>query len=73
MIDLDPAYVDVAIRRWEAWSGGVARHVGTGATFAELAAMRGAQSGERTPEPDIDPHARAIRVRRRVPAALAAE
>ncbi|HVI27095.1 DNA methyltransferase [Hansschlegelia sp.] len=73
VIDLDPAYVDVAIRRWEAWSGGVARHVGTGATFAELAAMRGAESGERAPEPDIDPQARAIRVRRRVPAALAAE
>jgi DNA modification methylase len=74
VIDLDPAYVDVAIRRWEAWSGGVARHVETGATFAELAATRGATSGGETPEPEVDPTATAtIRVRRRVPAALVAE
>lgn len=74
VIDLDPAYVDVAIRRWEVWSGGVARHVETGATFAELAAMRSATtSGGETLEPKGDPAPAAIRVRRRVPAALAAE
>ncbi len=40
VIELDPRYVDVAIRRWETWSGTSARHVATGATFAELAATR---------------------------------
>ncbi|WP_261404497.1 DNA modification methylase [Chenggangzhangella methanolivorans] len=72
VIELDPAYVDVAIRRWEAWSGGVARHVETGASFAELAAMRSAKSDE-TPEPEVEPAPAAIRVRRRVPAVQAAE
>nr|WP_319802240.1 DNA modification methylase [Methylobacterium sp. W2] len=39
-IELDPAYVDVAVRRMEAATGAPARHVGTGLTFDEIAAMR---------------------------------
>ena len=37
VIELDPKFVDVAVRRWEAWSGQVARHAETGLTFAEMA------------------------------------
>lgn len=73
VIDLDPAYVDVAIRRWEEWSGGVARHVETGMTFAELAMMRSSEIRDHTLSPDVEPAPAPIRVRRRVPAALVAE
>jgi DNA modification methylase len=40
VIELDPRYVDVAVRRWEIWSGGTAYHVGTGLTFEELRQQR---------------------------------
>jgi DNA modification methylase len=39
-IELDPAYVDVAIRRWEAMTGGSACHAETGQTLAETQATR---------------------------------
>jgi DNA modification methylase len=39
-IELDPKYVDVAVRRWEKWSGKQARHADTGLTFTEEAARR---------------------------------
>lgn len=42
-MDLDPRYVDVAIRRWEKFTGGRARHAETGITFAELALIRRSQ------------------------------
>jgi DNA modification methylase len=51
VIDLDPHYVDVAVKRWEAWSGEQARHAATGLTFAELAAHRAAER-EFPPSPD---------------------
>ena len=35
-IELDPAYVDTIIRRWQRWSGGVARRGADGALFDEL-------------------------------------
>ncbi|MEC9431601.1 MAG: DNA methyltransferase [Pseudomonadota bacterium] len=38
-MELDPAYVDVAVRRWEAFAGNVATLEG-GGTFAEVAAAR---------------------------------
>jgi DNA modification methylase len=41
-IELDPLYVDVAIRRWERLAGIPVRHAGSGLTFAETAAKRGA-------------------------------
>ncbi len=34
-LELDPLYVDTIIRRWQAWTGNVARHAGTGMSFAE--------------------------------------
>lgn len=40
VIEIDPAYVDVAIRRWEQVTGKEARHARTGLTFAETAAAR---------------------------------
>jgi DNA modification methylase len=39
-IELDPHYLDVVIRRWEAYSGGTARHATTGQTFAETTLER---------------------------------
>lgn len=37
-IELDPRYVDVAIRRWQALTGNDARHAVSGRTFNDLAA-----------------------------------
>jgi DNA modification methylase len=42
LLELDPLYVDVAIRRWEKISGKSARHATTGLTFMEMATRRGA-------------------------------
>jgi DNA modification methylase len=39
-IELDPLYVDVAIRRWQTLTGEQAIHVGTGLTLTELARRR---------------------------------
>ncbi|WP_230533366.1 site-specific DNA-methyltransferase [Microvirga roseola] len=39
-MELDPHYVDVGVRRWEQWSGKVARDAETGLTFAEMAEQR---------------------------------
>lgn len=39
-IELDPAYVDVAVERWQAFTGEVAVLEGTGRSFAETAAER---------------------------------
>jgi DNA modification methylase len=36
-LDLDPAYVDTAIRRWQALTGGSARHAVSGVSFDDLA------------------------------------
>ena len=51
-IDLDPHYVDVAVRRWEQWSGEEARHAETGLTFAEMALRRLDEQQEDAPAPD---------------------
>jgi DNA modification methylase len=39
-LELDPLYVDVIVRRWQAYTGDVARCLKTGATFAETEAAR---------------------------------
>jgi DNA modification methylase len=39
-LELDPLYVDAAVRRWEAYTGGEAIHAATGATFAAIATTR---------------------------------
>ena len=45
-IELDPLYVDVAVRRWEKMTGKQAVLEATGQTFAEVAAERGALSSD---------------------------
>jgi predicted RNA methylase len=39
-MEIDPHYVDVAIRRWQEFTGGDAIHAGTGQTFAEVCKIR---------------------------------
>lgn len=39
-IELDPRFVDVAVKRWEEWTGETAIHEETGQTFDELAEHR---------------------------------
>ena len=36
-LELDPAYVDTIIRRWQGLTGGVARHAESGRSFDDLA------------------------------------
>ena len=36
-LELDPAYVDTVIRRWQAQTGGSARHAASGRSFDDLA------------------------------------
>jgi DNA modification methylase len=45
-IELNPAYVDVAVLRWQAFTGDEARLEGDGRTFAEVQAERGAGRAE---------------------------
>ncbi|CAN5306936.1 DNA modification methylase [soil metagenome] len=44
-IEISPHYVDVAIRRWERWTGEEARLQGCGRTFTELQRERLAEAG----------------------------
>ena len=37
-LDLDPVYVDLAIRRWQSWTGRQAVHAQTGERFDDLLA-----------------------------------
>jgi predicted phage terminase large subunit-like protein len=39
-LEIDPLYVDVIVRRWQAYTGDVARHLTTGATFDETETAR---------------------------------
>jgi hypothetical protein len=39
-IEIDPIYVDCAIRRWQAFTGAKARHIETGRDFADLVRER---------------------------------
>ena len=39
-VELSPAYVDVAVLRWQAFTGQEARLEGSGATFAQIRAER---------------------------------
>jgi DNA modification methylase len=53
VIELDPRYVDLAVRRWEQITGIVARHAEFGLSFTEIAAQRAIpepSSGPRCPE-----------------------
>ncbi|HWW46862.1 MAG TPA: DNA methyltransferase [Xanthobacteraceae bacterium] len=48
-LEIDPLYVDLAIRRWQAFTGKDAVLAATGATFDEVAAARPAPAARRTP------------------------
>jgi DNA modification methylase len=39
-LELDPLYVDTAVRRWQALTGGAARHAESGRAFDQMAAER---------------------------------
>ena len=52
LIELDPAYVDVTLRRYEALTGEEAVHMDSGLTFSELAERRA--EDEPSPEPAVD-------------------
>jgi DNA modification methylase len=39
-LEIDPRYVDVAIRRWQAFTGRDAVHIDSGLTFEEMASNR---------------------------------
>lgn len=43
-IEIDPAYVDVALLRWQAFTGENATLEGAGRSFAEVAAERQVES-----------------------------
>lgn len=47
-IELDPGYVEVAIRRWQALTGEEAIHAESGLTFEQLAASRSIEPARRT-------------------------
>jgi tRNA/tmRNA/rRNA uracil-C5-methylase (TrmA/RlmC/RlmD family) len=65
-VELDPHYVDVAIRRWEQWSGETARQAATGLTFAEMAKLRQAAADPQQPDTPLTPEAASpVRVRHR--------
>ena len=49
-LEIDPVYVDVAIRRWQATTGGSAIHVASGQSFDELEA-HAARTMSMQPEP----------------------
>lgn len=48
-LEIDPTYVDTAIRRWERLSGEPARHAATNKTFAEMAELRHRERADRAP------------------------
>ena len=53
LLELDPLYVDVTVRRWQALFKAQARHAETGLTFAEMVEQRaqaGRGPGHRSPE-----------------------
>lgn len=50
-LEISPAYVDVAVRRWEKMTGLEARLADTGQTFSELRALRASESKRREVSP----------------------
>lgn len=42
-IEIDPNYVDIVIRRWQAFTGEDARHAATGKSFTDMSTERSAQ------------------------------
>ena len=50
LIELDPKYVDVIVRRWQDWSGQEAYRESDAAKFNDLAAVAGAEITANTEE-----------------------
>jgi DNA modification methylase len=50
-IELDPLYVDVAVRRWQAFTGERATLLPAGQTFEQVAAERGAAQSSKAEQP----------------------
>jgi DNA modification methylase len=59
-IELDPRYVDVAVRRFERLTGTDARHAISGLSFAEETALRSVSEGACKAKNDADPTAKGI-------------
>jgi DNA modification methylase len=56
-MEIDPKYVDTAVRRWQAHTGGQVVHAVTGGSFAEIAEMRAGAAGRAGPESSGPPAA----------------
>ena len=52
LIELDPKYVDVIVRRWQDWSGHEAYREADAVKFNDLAAVAGAGGTANTEEAD---------------------
>ena len=52
-IEIDPVYVDVAVRRWQAFMGKQATLVGTGQTFEEIEELRRPSHSPADSEPQV--------------------
>ena len=50
-LEIEPRFVDVAIRRWQAFTGRDARHAESGLSFDEMEA-HSSQSGKSVSSPD---------------------
>jgi DNA modification methylase len=57
-LELDPGYVDAAIRRWQAWTGDDAVHEGSGATFDEMSNAITSSKGNDVPNKEEHEHGR---------------
>jgi DNA modification methylase len=55
-LELDPQYVDVAVRRWQKYTGKVARLAASGQTYEEVEEQRGLSSSEAV----VDQHSSGI-------------
>jgi DNA modification methylase len=64
-VELDPRYVDVGVKRWEKWSGGVARLAASGLTFAEVREERPSSSQEPGAVSEPDNSTLTVRLRTR--------
>jgi DNA modification methylase len=60
-VEIDPLYVDVAVRRWQAFTGKPATLLASGLTFESISAERAQHSGADKP---IDPDKPTRRSRR---------
>ena len=69
--ELMPAYVDVAVLRWQAFAKKPARLAGDGRTFAEVAAARAKAAETPPPPPAAAPAAKPARASKKRAAAAA--